>query len=61
MFSDISRRIEVNKSKYMLQVNKRHTRARRELFSKLAGYQNDVMDVVQMSVPLTLNALHTLR
>ena len=51
----------MNKSKYMLQVNKRHTRARRELFSKLAGYQNDVMDVVQMSVLLTLNTLHTLR
>ena len=45
----------------MLKVNKRYTRARRELFSKLTRKQNDVTDVVRMSSLLALNKFHALR
>ena len=48
-------------NKYILKVNKTHTRARRELFSKLTRKQNDHTDVVRIYLLLALNTFHTLR
>ena len=48
-------------TKYMFKVNKKNTRARHELFSKLTRKQNNVTEVVRMSSLLALNTFHPLR